>query len=255
MIMMVAVAPLPDSESPLQHSPMLGHFASSQTVASPNSRTVFRSSKYLSDVAGCALSHFGLGNILDERGGAFFLFTTESGTVIAWTDAKCNTVESSSTSFARKASRREGEDDLPSDAPLDLSIALLVSVTTGLAAVDNSRRVVAPFRTMLLVGKEENNNCVLDKLHIATTRRASLSNSCLVLTCKETAERRTIQENNNFKLSRDMFSRTHCTVAIGLLRLPCLRDRLLRFTLVTNIYRLLAWLIGNGSMMNAASSN
>eukprot|EP00978_Attheya_sp_CCMP212_P027058 scaffold90177_cov55-Attheya_sp.AAC.2 len=169
MIMMVAVAPLPDSESPLQHSPMLGHFASSQTVASPSSRTVFRSSKYLSDVAGCALSHFGLGNILAERGGAFFLFTTES--VIAWTDAKCNTVESSSTSFARKASRREGEDELPSTV---LSLALLVCVTTGLAAVDNRRRVVATFRTMLLVGKEENNNCDWDKLHIATTRRACI---------------------------------------------------------------------------------
>lgn len=38
---------------------MLGHLASSQTVARPSFRTVDRSSLYLGDVAGAALSHFG----------------------------------------------------------------------------------------------------------------------------------------------------------------------------------------------------
>jgi hypothetical protein len=32
-----------------------------------------------------------------------------------------------------------------------LSLALLLSVTTGLAAVDNRRRVVVAFRTMVLL--------------------------------------------------------------------------------------------------------
>jgi hypothetical protein len=49
---------------------MLGHLASSQTVAKPNSRTVLCNVLYSSDVAGAALSHAGLGNICAARGTA-----------------------------------------------------------------------------------------------------------------------------------------------------------------------------------------
>ncbi len=45
---------------PPQHSPILGHLASSQTVASPNSLTVFLSVWNPSPPAGCALSQGGL---------------------------------------------------------------------------------------------------------------------------------------------------------------------------------------------------
>ena len=38
---------------------MLGHRASSHTVARPNDRTVDRNSLYFGDVAGAAFNHFG----------------------------------------------------------------------------------------------------------------------------------------------------------------------------------------------------
>ncbi len=63
MIIIVAVA-APFSSSPDQHSPILGHLASSHTVASPKFRTVDRSSWYFCDVAGWAFSQDGLGRAL-----------------------------------------------------------------------------------------------------------------------------------------------------------------------------------------------
>lgn len=80
MIMIVAVAvPSPSEcsecsgslESPPQHSPMLGHLASSQTVARPRLRTVDRSFWYFSEVAGGARSQDGFGRILAGLGAAF----------------------------------------------------------------------------------------------------------------------------------------------------------------------------------------
>ena len=80
---------------------MLGHLASSHTVANPSERTVERSSWYFGEVAGAALSHFGLGNIFAERGGAFLRLMTGSSDVNSWIE------ESSLFSWDRRLSRRE----------------------------------------------------------------------------------------------------------------------------------------------------
>mmetsp|Transcript_12716 Transcript_12716/g.27850 ORF Transcript_12716/g.27850 Transcript_12716/m.27850 type:complete len:171 (-) Transcript_12716:74-586(-) len=148
MIMIVAVAlPRPNSFSssvkflspPPQQSPMLGQRASSQTVANPKERTVDRNSWYLGEVAGAALSHFGLGSILEERGGAFL----RSGMVVGGSELEEEVANSwregeVEESWVRRSSRRvllAGCDD---DDVLVLLWLLCVWVTWT-ADVEKSR--------------------------------------------------------------------------------------------------------------------